>query len=96
MSAQQRLGAVVTDLDRRGVDPHHDLAADGRWPRGVIAAIDAHCGVVADGPDSFGEVAEGGDRQRPQVRLLLLEHGLDLAASAAVDAFGSPVLLPVP
>ena len=57
MNTQQRLGAVVTDLDLRGVNPHHDLAADGRRPRGVIAAIDAHSGVVADGPDNFGEAS---------------------------------------
>ena len=53
-------------------------------------------GVVADGPNDFSEDAEGRDRQRPQVRLLLLEHGLDLTARAAVDALGGPILLPVP
>lgn len=40
MNAQQRLGVAVADLNRRGVDPHHDLAADRRGPRGVITAVD--------------------------------------------------------
>lgn len=58
-----------------------DLAANGRGPRGSIAAIEAQDGVVPDGPDNLGEDAEGSDRQRPQVPLLLLQQGLDLSAA---------------
>ncbi len=93
--SQQRMGLAITDLDRGGVDPHHDLTADG-WPRGVIAAINTHGGIVADGPNDLGEDAEGSHWQRPQVWLRLLEHRLDLTTRAAVDADGGPILLPVP
>lgn len=96
MNAQQRMGVAIADLDRRGVDPHHDLAVDGPRPRGVIAAINTHGGIVADSPNDLGEDAEGRHWLGPQVWLLLLKHRLDLTTRAAVDALGGPILLPVP
>src|SRR6201998_4937518 len=96
MNAQQRLGVAITDLDRGGVDPHHDLAADRCRPRGIIAAINTHGGIVADGPNDLGEDAEGSHWQRPQVWLLLLGPRLGLTTRASVDAPGGPILLPVP
>ena len=93
---QQRLGAAIPDLDRESVDAHRDQAADRRGPRRIMAAIDAYGGVVPHGTHDFREVAEACDRQRPQMWLLLPEHGLDLPPGAAMDAFGRPVLFPVP
>lgn len=64
MSGQQRLGAAVADLDRGLVEAYHDPAADRRGPRGIVAVIHAHGGVVADGAHELGEVTEGGRCQR--------------------------------
>lgn len=67
MNTQQRTGVAITDLDHGALDPHNDLAADGRGSRLVKALVDAYSGVVADGPNDLGEDAEGRDRQRSQV-----------------------------
>ena len=94
MGAQQRLRLEVADLDAVLEHAHQHAAGDGRGPRRVAAVIDAHA-VVAHGALRLGEELHAQRRQLLQQRSLLLEHGLNLAARAAVDARGCPLALPV-
>ena len=86
---------MIADLDRVLVEADEHGAADRGGPRRVAAVVDAHGGVVPDGTDGFGEVAKGFEGQGAQMRPLLLEHRLDLALGAAVDAQCRPLLLPL-
>ena len=95
VGAQQGLCLQVADLDAALEHAHQHPAADGRRACGVAAVVDAHAAVVADGALGLGEVLHPQQGQGLQVGLLFLEHGLHLAAFAAVDARGRPLGLPV-
>ena len=51
--------------------------------------------IVGDGALALGVIAEALQRQRLEVGALLLEHGLDLAPGAAVDARRRPPSFPL-
>ena len=95
MGAQQRLRLQVANLDAALEHAHQHLGADGRRPRGVADVAHTHAAVVAHGALGLGEVLHALHRQRLQQRPLLLEHGLNLPARTAVDAWRGPLLFPV-
>lgn len=95
MAPDQLQGAQIADLDFVRVDAHQHLIADARRTCGVVGVIDLDGGVVLHAARGFGEIAKALQGQGFQMRTFFLEHLLDLALGAAVDAGGSPVLLPL-
>ena len=95
MTADEGQGLCVADLDLVGVDAHEYARTDRRRARRIPRARDLHRGVVLHCAGALAEVPEGCERQGLEIRPLLLEHLLDLALGAAVDALRSPRLLPV-
>src|SRR5665213_3329613 len=92
---QQRHRGHIADFEFPLEDAYDSLAADACRPGGVPQVIHLHRAVVLNSAGFFLEVAEALQRQCGQVRLLLLEHGLDLALGATVDTRRRPPLLPV-
>ena len=95
MGAQQAQGVEFVDLDGVLKDAHQHLGPDRGGSGGVAAVLDPDAGVIADGAHRFLEILHTQHRQWLQMGAFFLEHGLHLAARAAVDAGGGPLGLPV-
>ena len=94
MLAQERAGGGIEEADVHAVPLDRDVAADPARRRGVVGVLDLDAAVEMDGAGAELVVAKRLDRQRPQGRPLLGEHGGDLALGGAVDARVGPAGLP--
>src|SRR2546426_8617292 len=94
MLAEQFTGGGSEKTDVVIVPLDGDLAPEPARRRGVVGTGDFHAAVEMDRPRPVLVVAKGLQRQREEMRLLLGEHGGDLALGGAVDAGVGPARLP--
>jgi hypothetical protein len=85
MLAEQEAGGGIEEADMMLVPLDGDLAADPPGRRSVVGRGDLDAAVEMHGAGAVRVVAKGLEGQRPEVRLLLGEHGGDLALGGAVE-----------
>jgi len=54
LNTRSSIGSTTVDVTLEHAHEHE--AADGRWPRGIAAVIDANAAIVADSALRLGEV----------------------------------------
>ena len=94
MLAEQQAGGGIEQPDVVVVPLDGDVAAEPARRRRVVGAGHFDAAVEMHRAGAVLVVAKGLDRQRPEVRLLLGEHGGDLALGGAVDAGIGPARVP--
>ena len=82
------------EADVHAVPLDRDVAAEPARRRGVVGVLDLDAAVEMDRAPAELVVAKRLDRQRPQRRPLLGEHGGDLALGGAMDAGVGPAGVP--
>ena len=95
MRTQQGLRLEVTDFQATRKQANQHPGANGRRTSGVAAVVNPHARVVVDGVLTLGKVLHAQHGQGQQMRLLFLEHSLNLTALAAVNALSGPLGFPV-
>ena len=94
MLAQERAGGGIEEADVHAVPLDRDFLAEPAGRRGVVGVLDLDAAVEMDRARAELVVAKRLERQRPERRPLLGEHGGDLALGGAVDASVGPARVP--
>ena len=92
--SQERARGGMEQADVHAVPLDRDVPAEPARRRGVVGVLDLDAAVEMDRARAELVVAKRLDRQRPQRRPLLGEHGGDLALGGAVDAGVGPAGVP--